>query len=65
MTTKNNKVPRSTKTKLSDLKPRKDARGGGRVAQGGPSANPVAGPPGTPPGIYQTKKSVARPRATA
>jgi hypothetical protein len=55
MTTKKNKVPKSTKTKLSDLTPNKDARGG-RFATppGGGAAG--AGPGGTPPGIGQPNK---------
>lgn len=64
MTTKNNKVPKSTKTKLSDLRPKKDARGG-RSPLTGPLGNPpVAGPAPTPPGNF-TKKAVAMPRPTA
>jgi hypothetical protein len=39
--TKNNKVPKSTKTRLSDLIPKKDAQGGG----------PAPTPPGAPPPI--------------
>ncbi len=42
--TKNNKVPKSAKTRLSDLTPKKDAR----AAKGYPAA-PGPGPAPTPP----------------
>lgn len=48
MTTKN-KVPKSGKTKLSDLSPRKDARGGKRGAGTGPLGGSGGGQPLTPP----------------
>ena len=46
----NSKVPKSAKTRLSDLTPKKDTRGG-RIPEGGPSrqAAPVATPAPTPP----------------
>ena len=53
------RVPKSTKTKLSDLTPNKDARGGRFATPPGGGAN--AGPGGTPPGIFQPKKLSNRP----
>jgi hypothetical protein len=44
--TKNSKVPKSAKTRLIDLTPGKDARGGKISPQGGPIKG---GPAGTPP----------------
>ena len=44
--TKNNKVPKSAKTRLSDLTPNKEARGG---KFGHPDAVPGPGPAPTPP----------------
>ena len=51
--TKNSKVPKSAKTRLSDLAPKKDARGGRQapVADTGPSYSP----PSTP----RAKKKIA------
>jgi hypothetical protein len=43
-----NKVPKSAKTKLSDLTPKKDARGG-RVAPTPPYRQPAPTPPYQPP----------------
>jgi hypothetical protein len=57
---KNSRVPKSGKTKLSDLTPKKDARGGVQK-YGGPPIGGGAGPGATPPGIFQTKKSSNRP----
>jgi len=57
MTTKKNKVPKSTKTRLSDLTPKKDARGGRQIATPPAGGAGGAGPGGTPPGIFQPKKS--------
>jgi hypothetical protein len=37
---KNNKVPKSAKTRLSDLTPKQDARGGGYIAPTPPVNNP-------------------------
>ena len=51
--TKNNKVPKSAKTKLSDLTPKKDARGGRYLTPPGVAANEAAG---TPPGQFGKKK---------
>jgi hypothetical protein len=62
MTTKNNKVPKSAKTRLSDLTPKKDARGGKVRPDGGPAGTAGAGPAGTPPGVFQTKNSVTSRR---
>jgi hypothetical protein len=42
--TKNDKVPKSGKTKFSDLTPKKDARGGTYPSAGGPAPSPVARP---------------------
>jgi hypothetical protein len=42
--TNNTKVPKSDKTKLSDMRPKKDAQGGGPAPTG-----PVQNPPGTGP----------------
>ena len=38
--TKTNKVPKSGKTRLSDLTPKQDAHGG-KIAPGGPAPQPV------------------------
>jgi hypothetical protein len=47
--TKNNKVPKSAKTRLSDLTPKKDARGG-KAGRGLPGVTPpVAGGAGAAP----------------
>jgi len=54
------RVPKSTKTKLSDLTPKKDARGGVQ-RYGGPPIGGAAGPGATPPGIPQPKKFSNRP----
>jgi len=52
---KKDKVPKSGKTRLSDLTPQKQARGGkipgGIAAAGGPAA--------TPPGLFQPPKKNA------
>ena len=58
MKTKNSRVPKSGKTRLSDLTPKKDARGG-RFAT--PPGGGNAGPGVTPPGVVQPKKSSNRP----
>jgi len=60
---KNSRVPKSGKTKLSDLTPKKDARGGVQRYGGPPAGGGAggAGPGGTPPGIFQPKKSSNRP----
>jgi hypothetical protein len=56
---KNSRVPKSGKTRLSDLTPKKDARGGRFATPPGGVVN--AGPGGTPPGVFQPKKSSNRP----
>jgi hypothetical protein len=50
--TKNTKVPKSTKTRLSDITPKKDARGGQLPVVPGP------GPQPTPP-IYNPPSATA------
>ena len=47
--TKNSKVPKSAKTRLSDLTPSKDARGGKILPDGGPSKVGQTPPYVTPP----------------
>jgi len=47
--TKNSKVPQSAKTRLIDLTPSKDARGGKIGPEGGPVKGVYAGPGPTPP----------------
>jgi hypothetical protein len=49
--TKHNKVPKSAKTRLSDLAPKKDARGGG--------------PEPTPPGVGKGGRIAASDRRPA
>ena len=53
--TKNNKVPKSAKTRLSDLTPKKDARGG-KWAPGVNDADPGR----TPPVAYPRVSSLVR-----
>ena len=58
MTTKKNKVPKSSKTKLTDLRPRKDTRGGKINPQGGPiKGNVGRTPPYQPPIAAALSKS--------
>ena len=58
MTTKNNKVQKSTKTKLADLTPRKNARGGKVRPDGGPIANSLSSGTGrTAPQLGHSKYS--------
>ena len=60
--TKNYKVPKSAKTRLSDLTPQKDARAG----KGYPAAIPGPGPQPTPP-IFNpppSASSLAKKQAT-
>lgn len=54
--TKNNKVPKSAKTRLSDLTPQKEARGGKYPA----AAAPGPGPAPTPP-MYNPPPSASSP----
>lgn len=56
--TKNNKVPKSAKTRLSDLTPKKDARAGKYPALAGkPGPGPGMTPPMyNPPGASSTVK---------
>ena len=53
--TKNNKVPKSAKTKLSDLTPKKDTRGG-KWAPGVNDADPGRTPPIARPPVASTVK---------
>ena len=47
--TNNTKVPKSAKTKLSDIRPKKDAQGGGPAPTGPAGTGPAGtGPVGTP-----------------
>jgi hypothetical protein len=56
--TKNNKVPKSAKTRLSDLTPKKDTRGG-KWAPGVNDTDPGRTPPyATPPVASTVKKHV-------
>ena len=55
----NSKVPKSAKTRLSDLAPKKDARGGRLPEAPFPDGGPQQTPPGlTPPVAYPKKKYV-------
>jgi hypothetical protein len=59
--TKNTKVPKSAKTRLSDLTPKKDAVGGQLtiIPPGGVAGAGGGGAAGTPPGYFpKTKKRV-------
>jgi hypothetical protein len=42
--TKNTKVPKSDKTRLSDMRPKKDARGGGPAPTPPAGTGPALGP---------------------
>jgi len=56
--TKNTKVPKSAKTRLSDLTPKKDAVGG-NIQPTPPSGGGANAGAGTPPGYFpKTKKRV-------
>jgi hypothetical protein len=59
--TKTNKVPKSAKTRLSDLTPNKDASGGKYkpYPDGGPSAGPGRTPPYVTPPIAASGKKRA------
>jgi hypothetical protein len=56
--TKNTKVPKSAKTRLTDLTPKKDAVGGKYGLGGGPAGTPpIAVPPNANP-LSSSKKRV-------
>ena len=61
--TKNNKVPKSAKTRLSDLTPNKDARGG--KYQPYPDGGPTPGPAPTPPYVTPPIAASGKKRLTA
>jgi hypothetical protein len=59
--TKNNKVPKSGKTRLSDLTPKKEARAGKYPA----AVAPGPGPQPTPPGYNPPSASLRKRQITA
>jgi hypothetical protein len=57
--TKTNKVPKSAKTRLSDLTPQKEARGGKYPAAVAPGPGPAPTPPGfNPPSASLRKRQI-------